>query len=708
VAAEIGGAVGQRHADQLALEEAAVEPARPVGADERARDLADRRRVVVDRHLLVERQRLVGDVQDRERAAGDDRAEVVGDLDPRPDHELVADEAPRHAGQREGRAGAQPARVERLPDPVRVVGDVALVDALVLEDRDEDVVRRQRERAHRQVTGRAAGQRLGRGDGHRRAVGGDVDDHEVAVVRRAEAGDPDPHVLHEALGDEVAEVGVASGASDHARAGGRARDGDLALEGLRGLEAADLLELQARIERVAVVLQVDLAVGDDRDLHLRRRLAVQPQLVGVVRARHAACRAASGDDRLAVALEHPYARVLVVEHHDVEARVDGVRGRHEHARLVREVLRERVLFDELQRLAAVDDVGDVVDAAVLADAGDRDRLAGREAEGRPVGARCEDRVAGAIVREGRGAGERAARDDRAVLRIGGGLVDRVRDRRVVRILRREVVASVERDDDGDVPVARAEGDLVRLGRIEGRRARRRIARGHRRVPVEIEAPAETFAHGDQAKVPLLVGANSQEGFYPAILHDRSPTPGNYRAALGTLFGDRADEALRLYPGATAEEVKRSATALAGDLFIAHSTWRWMDLHRHTGGQSVYFYYYAHPRPAKRDPAPGKQPDPGAVHSGEIEYALGNLDGNQVYAWTPVDRAVSRTMQDYFAQFVRSGDPNQAGLPAWPAVRNEHGGITRQTIDADTRTEIDRGAARQAFLREFLAGHQSPL
>ena len=223
-----------------------------------------------------------------------------------------------------------------------------------------------------------------------------------------------------------------------------------------------------------------------------------------------------------------------------------------------------------------------------------------------------------------------------------------------------------------------------------------------------EAPAETFAHGDQAKVPLLVGANSQEGFYPAILHDRSATPGNYRAALGTLFGDRADEALRLYPGATAEEVKRSATALAGDLFIAHSTWRWMDLHRHTGGQSVYFYYYAHPRPAKRDPAPGEQPDAGAVHSGEIEYALGNLDGNRVYAWTPVDRTVSRTMQDYFAQFVRSGDPNQAGLPAWPAVRNEHGGITRQTIDADTRTEIDRGAARQAFLREFLASHRSPL
>ncbi len=223
-----------------------------------------------------------------------------------------------------------------------------------------------------------------------------------------------------------------------------------------------------------------------------------------------------------------------------------------------------------------------------------------------------------------------------------------------------------------------------------------------------EAPVETFTHGEQAQVPLLLGSNSQEGAYPAILHDRPSTPANYRAALDALFGDRAAEALRLYPGATADEVKRSATALAGDLFIAHSTWRWMDLHRHTGGQSVYFYYYAHPRPARRDPAPGETPDVGAVHSGEIEYALGNLDGNPVYAWTPADRAVSRTMQDYFVQFVRSGDPNRAGLPAWPAVRDSHGGITRQTIDAATHAGIDRGAARQAFLQSFLATHQDPL
>ncbi|MDE1965045.1 MAG: carboxylesterase family protein [Xanthomonadaceae bacterium] len=223
-----------------------------------------------------------------------------------------------------------------------------------------------------------------------------------------------------------------------------------------------------------------------------------------------------------------------------------------------------------------------------------------------------------------------------------------------------------------------------------------------------EPPAETYARGAQAQVPLLLGSNSQEGFYTAVLKDAPPTPANYRAALKRLFGDRADEALRLYPGATRDEVMRSATALAGDLFIAHSTWRWMELQHAHSAAPVYFYYYAHPRPARRQPAVGERPDTGAVHSGEIEYALGNLDGNPVYAWTADDRAVSRTLQDYVANFVAHGDPNGAGLPRWPAVASSHGGLLRQRIDVDTRTVVDHGAARQAFLRRYLATHRDPL
>ncbi len=223
-----------------------------------------------------------------------------------------------------------------------------------------------------------------------------------------------------------------------------------------------------------------------------------------------------------------------------------------------------------------------------------------------------------------------------------------------------------------------------------------------------EPPAATFERGAQADVPLLLGSNSEEASYFAILKGGSPTPAHYRSAILRLFGPLAGRALALYPGNRASEVRRSATALAGDLFIAHTTWAWMDMQRRRGRAPVYFYGFDQARPAKRHPGRGEAPDSGAVHSAEIEYALGNLGGNAVYAWTPADGEVSRIMEGYFAQFIKSGDPNGPGLPHWPRVRAARGGLLRQRIGATVGTVIDRGAARQKFLRRYFAlNPQSP-
>ncbi|WP_158881542.1 carboxylesterase family protein [Rhodanobacter sp. L36] len=222
-----------------------------------------------------------------------------------------------------------------------------------------------------------------------------------------------------------------------------------------------------------------------------------------------------------------------------------------------------------------------------------------------------------------------------------------------------------------------------------------------------ESPEATFERGAQAHVPLLLGANSQEGFWSRLLDNQPPTPANYRKTLQRVFGAQAEQALTLYPGHTEDEVKSSGTALSGDGFIAHTTWRWMDLHRRTGSSPVYFYYFDRPRPLKRDDKPGASVDAGAVHSGEIEYALGNLDTNLVYAWTPADHETSRVMEGYFAQFIKTGNPNGAKLPMWAAVKDADGGLLRQTIDAHSRTEVDRGAARQAFLQKIFAAGPPP-
>ena len=132
------------------------------------------------------------------------------------------------------------------------------------------------------------------------------------------------------------------------------------------------------------------------------------------------------------------------------------------------------------------------------------------------------------------------------------------------------------------------------------------------------------------------------------------------------------------------------TDLASDRFLAYSTWKWLDAHAATSGQPVYRYLYARPRPGAH----------GAVHSAEIEYALGNLATNKVYAWTPDDEKVSSMMESYFANFIVTGDPNGSGLPAWPVgTVNATGEVQRLRMDVEPRAELEP-RARYLFLEKF--------
>jgi para-nitrobenzyl esterase len=232
-----------------------------------------------------------------------------------------------------------------------------------------------------------------------------------------------------------------------------------------------------------------------------------------------------------------------------------------------------------------------------------------------------------------------------------------------------------------------------------------------------EPPSSIFAAGKQAHVPLLAGWNSEEQNARGVLGREPANVENFRKAVERLYGEKAPEILKVYAPANDDDVRQVATDLAGDRFIGYSTWKWIDMAVKTGGKPVYRYYYERPRP-KMTPdfagatpglaggvirggptgAPAQAPAParGAVHSAEIEYAMGNLATNKVYAWEPEDHAVSKLMQEYFANFIKKGDPNGKGLPKWPALKKDQPASVMH-INVSSRVEPDKTRARYEVL-----------
>jgi len=210
-------------------------------------------------------------------------------------------------------------------------------------------------------------------------------------------------------------------------------------------------------------------------------------------------------------------------------------------------------------------------------------------------------------------------------------------------------------------------------------------------------PMEILEAGEQAHIPLLAGWNSAEVPYQAVMYGDAPTPENYAKKIKMFYPNNADDILKLYPGSTQDEVIKSATALGSDRFIAFGTWQWEELSAKTGGKPVYSYIFSCPRPPMVDEKPNtsKMPPPmvGASHASEIEFALGNLGTNKVYAWTPDDYKVSATMENYFANFIKTGNPNGKGLPQWPANK---GSIT-QHMNINVTTVAEPADDRPRYL-----------
>jgi para-nitrobenzyl esterase len=180
------------------------------------------------------------------------------------------------------------------------------------------------------------------------------------------------------------------------------------------------------------------------------------------------------------------------------------------------------------------------------------------------------------------------------------------------------------------------------------------------LPVD---PYAAFQQGEFNRVPVLAGTNLHEDYLFASGQEaqlnRKLDAKDYVAGLESTFGPLAKAAETLYP------LDRSASAAAalgdavGDLrFSCYIDMARRDMSRYT---PVFGYELAQPDPQQQQPRKTWSLANTSYHTTDLGYLFDNANG----PLQGKDEALGRQMRAYWINFVRNGNPNGSGLPAWP-------------------------------------------
>jgi para-nitrobenzyl esterase len=191
------------------------------------------------------------------------------------------------------------------------------------------------------------------------------------------------------------------------------------------------------------------------------------------------------------------------------------------------------------------------------------------------------------------------------------------------------------------------------------------------------ATEDIFRAGKQAKVPLIVGATSDDAPIGARPGDKD--------ALFAAFGVSEAAARAAYDpqGALDSDVVRRAMArdrafLEPSRFIAGAVQR--------AGQPVWFYRFSYV-------AQSLLPSPGARHASDVPYMFGTVAARYGDKLAPRDVQLSNAFHAYVENFARTGNPNGAGQAAWKPFHAGDVMLMDLAADGQARMTRDPFAAR---------------
>ena len=150
-------------------------------------------------------------------------------------------------------------------------------------------------------------------------------------------------------------------------------------------------------------------------------------------------------------------------------------------------------------------------------------------------------------------------------------------------------------------------------------------------------------------------------------------PDSYVDALRKILGDQAEAAAALLPSEPVDpayrvpvverggDAKGSANRAYSAAWFTYSHDLW-SRYLTAEGRPCWEYYFSKSNGAL-----------GANHAGELPYVFGNLERN-AKAYDASDAALSDVMRAAWVRFVKTGDPNGGGLPAWEQYADAPGQV----------------------------------
>ncbi|GAC1334538.1 MAG: carboxylesterase family protein [Beijerinckiaceae bacterium] len=196
---------------------------------------------------------------------------------------------------------------------------------------------------------------------------------------------------------------------------------------------------------------------------------------------------------------------------------------------------------------------------------------------------------------------------------------------------------------------------------------------------------QTFAKGAEAKVPWLVGSTDYEA---SLFPDRLANPDATLAALPEKTRKRL---LAAYDPQRTKPMGAVVAAIVTDQLFTEPA-RFLAARHAKSRQPVYRYFFGYVAERARNRVPG------AAHGDELKFVFGNLrtDQRSKIEYTDADKGIAAVVGRYWTNFAKTGDPNGAGLAAWPKDGNDRilvidlnaahavGGFRKRQLDSIAR------------------------